>query len=87
MDDSSEHKKAKGTKMCVIKRRHIFENYKDCLFNEKKTFKKQQRFKKYYHDMYTEEINKVALREYKHLIRLQHFHKKHLLLKCVKMKW
>ena len=42
MDDSSEHKKAKGTKMCVIKRRHMFENYKDCLFNEKNTFKKQQ---------------------------------------------
>ena len=61
MDDSSEHKKAKGTKMCVIKRRHMFENYKDCLFNEKNTFKKQQRFKSYYHDMYTEEINKVAL--------------------------
>ena len=87
MDDSSEHKKAKGTKMYVIKRRHMFENYKDCLFNEKNTFKKQQRFKSYYHDMYREEINKVALREYKHLIRLQHFHKKHLLLKCVKMKW
>ena len=87
MDDSSEYKRAKGTKMCVIKRRHMFENYKDCLFNEKNTFKKQKRFKSYYHDMYTEEINKVALREYKHLIRLQHFHKKHLLLKCVKMKW
>ena len=87
MDDGSEHKKAKGTKMCVIKRRLMFENYKDCLLNEKNTFKKQQRFKSYYHDMYTEEIYKVALREYKHLIRSQHFHKKHLLLKCVKMKW
>ena len=39
----------------------MFENYKDCLFNEKAIFKKQQRFKSYYHDMYTEEINKVAL--------------------------
>ena len=61
MDDSSEHKKAKVTKKCVIKRRLMFENYKDCLFNEKTIFKKQQRFKSYYHDMYTEEINKVAL--------------------------
>ena len=61
MDDGSAHKKAKGTKKCVIKRRLMFESYKDCLFNEKTIFKKQQRFKSYYHDMYTEEINKVAL--------------------------
>ena len=61
MDDGSEHKKAKGTRKCVIKRRLMFENYKDCLFNEKAIFKKQQRFKRYYHDMYAEEINRVAL--------------------------
>ena len=40
MDDGSEHKKAKGTKNCVIKRKLMFENYKDCLFNEKNIFKK-----------------------------------------------
>ena len=61
MDDGSEHKKAKGTKKYVIKCRLVFENYKDCLFNEKTVFKKQRRFKIYYHDMYTEEINKVVL--------------------------
>ena len=61
MDDGSEYKKAKGTKMCIIKRRLVFGNYKDCLFNEKTIFKKQQRFKNYYHDIYTEEINKFAL--------------------------
>ena len=53
MDDASEHKKAKGTKRCVIKCRLMFENYKGCLFNENNIFKKQQRFKSYYHDMYT----------------------------------
>ena len=31
-----------------------------CLM-KKTIFKKQQRFKNYYHDMYTEEINKVVL--------------------------
>ena len=31
MDDGSENKKAKGTKMCVIKRKLKFENYKNCL--------------------------------------------------------
>ena len=40
MDDGSVHKKAKGTKKWVIKRRLMFENYKDCLFNEKTIFKK-----------------------------------------------
>ena len=29
MEDDSEMKKAKGTKKCVIKRRLMFENYKD----------------------------------------------------------
>ena len=35
MDDDSEKKKAKGTKKSVMKRRLMFENYKDCLFNDK----------------------------------------------------
>ena len=29
MDEDSENKKAKGIKRCVIKRRRMFENYKD----------------------------------------------------------
>ena len=40
MDDGSEKKKSKGTKKCVIKRRLMFENYKNCFFNEKTIFKK-----------------------------------------------
>ena len=31
IDDGSEDKKAKGTKMCAIKRKFNFENYKNCL--------------------------------------------------------
>ena len=38
----------------------MFENYKDCLFNEKTIFWKQQRFKSYYYDVFTKETNKVA---------------------------
>ena len=30
-DDSSEDKKAEDTKKCVIKRKHTFENYENCL--------------------------------------------------------
>ena len=61
MDDDSEKKKAKGIKRCVIKRRLMFENYKDSLFNNKTILKSQQRFKSDHHKVYTEEINKIAL--------------------------
>ena len=61
MDDASDKKKGKGTKTCATKRELMLENYKDCLFNEKTTFKKQKRFKSYYHDVFTEEIDKVVL--------------------------
>ena len=61
MDDGSDHKKAKGTKKCVIKQKLMFENYKDCLFNNKTVYRSQERFKSYYHVMYTEEVNKIVL--------------------------
>ena len=61
MDDRSDHKKAKGTKKCVIRQKLMFENYKDCLFNNKTAYRSQERFKSYYHDMYTEEVNKIML--------------------------
>ena len=61
MDDNGEQKKAKGTKECVIKRRLMFQNYTDCLFNNKITLKSQQRFKSDYHNVCTEQIYKIAL--------------------------
>ena len=60
-DDCKEDKKAKGTKTCVIKRKLEFNNYKDCLLNDKAVFKSQQRFKSEKHNVYTENINKIAL--------------------------
>ena len=39
MDDDSEHEKANVIKKCVIKGRLMFENYKDCLFNDTFTTK------------------------------------------------
>ena len=39
----------------------MFENYKNCLFNDKIILKSQQRFKSYNHEVYTEEVNKIAL--------------------------
>ena len=61
MDNDGEKKKAKGTKKCVIKLQLMFENYKGCLFNDKIISKSQRRFKSVYHNVYTEEINKIDL--------------------------
>ena len=61
MDDDSNNKKAIGTKNCVIKREIMFENYTDSLFNNNKILRSQLRFKSDHHNVYTEEINEIAL--------------------------
>ena len=91
IDDSSEDKKARDTKKCLIKRELKFENYKNCLEatqlekkvnylekneinidslrkghkefirNNKIILKTQQRFKSERHNVFTAEINKIAL--------------------------
>ena len=60
-DNCNEHKKSKGTKTCAIKQKTMFQNFKDCLLNNKNVYRSQQRFKSYNHDVYTEEVNKTAL--------------------------
>ena len=60
-DDCKEDKKAKGTKKCVIKRMIKFNDYKNCLLNGEVVLKSQQRFKSKGHDVYTENVNKIAL--------------------------
>ena len=71
-DDGSEHKKAKGTKKCIIKRELMFENYKHSLFNDKIILKSQQRIRSYYHEVCIEEVI-MMIKDYKHLIKLQRF--------------
>ena len=61
MDDDIKKKKAKGVKRCVIKRRLMLENYKDSLLNNKTIWKSQLRFKSDHHNVYKEEVNKIAL--------------------------
>ena len=60
-DDFKEDKKAKGTKKCVIKRMIKFDDYKNCLLNGVVVLKSQQRFRGKRDDVYTENINKIAL--------------------------
>ena len=50
-----------GTKKCVIKRMIKFNDYKNCFLKDKVLLKSQQRFISKKHDVYTENINKIAL--------------------------
>ena len=60
-DDGKEDKKAKGTKKCIIKKMIKFNDYKKCLLNDEIILKSQQRFISNKQDVYTENINKIAL--------------------------
>ena len=60
-DDGKEDKKAKRTKKCIIKKMIKFNYYKKCLLNNEVILKSQQRFISKKHDVYTENINKIAL--------------------------
>ena len=60
MEDDSEMKKDKGVKRCVVKRRLMFENYKDSLFNNETIMQSQLSFKSDHHNVYTKEVNKIA---------------------------
>ena len=60
-DDGKEDKKAKGTKKCIIKKMIKFNDYKKCLLNGEIILKSQQRFLSNKHDVYTEDVNKIAL--------------------------
>ena len=61
MNDNCEVKTSKGTKKCIIKRGTMFENYANCLCNDKIILKSQQTFKSDHHKVYTEEVNKITL--------------------------
>ena len=56
-----EMKKARSTKNCVVNIMLRFEDYKKCLFDNGKVLKSQQRFKSENLEVYTENINKIAL--------------------------
>ena len=39
----------------------MFQNFKNCLFNNKTVYRSQERFKSYNYDVYKEEVNKIVL--------------------------
>ena len=61
MDDGYSNKKAKGTKKCLIKRVLKFNDYTNRLLKNEIVFKSQRRFKSETHNVYIEEVNKIAL--------------------------
>ena len=61
MDDGGETKKCKGIKKQVVERSIMHEHYKTCLKTGKELLRKQNILRSYNHEVYTEEVNKVAL--------------------------
>ena len=56
-----EHKKCKGIKKSVTEKDISFEDYKDCLFGNVQLRRKMNVFRCHKHDIFSEEINKIAL--------------------------
>ena len=61
MDEGEEHKKCKGIKKQVVESNISHEDYKTCLRTGKEQLRKQNILRSYGHEVYTEEVNKVAL--------------------------
>jgi len=60
-EDSSEHKRCKGIRKNVVKKHITHDDYKNCLLNRKEQMRKMDVIRSHLHDVYTEEVNKVAL--------------------------
>ena len=61
MRDGSENKKCKGVTTNVTKRSIQFDDYRECLFSGKEQHRKINVIRSHCHEIYTEEINKIAL--------------------------
>ena len=59
--EGHEDKKCKGIKKCIIKKTLTFEDYKACLFNSDTIYRSQLMFRSIKHEIFTIEVNKVAL--------------------------
>ena len=61
MDNGVEGKKCKGISKTVTKNDIAFKDYKDVLFNQTTQMRKMNVIRSHKHEIFTEEINKVAL--------------------------
>ena len=60
-EDGGESKKCKGVKKQVVESSITHEDYKTCLTTGKEQLRKQNILRSYNHEVYTEEVNKIAL--------------------------
>ena len=76
VEESYEEKKCKGVKKAVIKKTISFNDYKNCLFDNKPAMRKMNVIRSHLHTMYTETVNKIALSPFddKRLIREDNIH-------------
>ena len=61
MLEGEESKKCKRVKKLLVKNSITHENYKNCLFTGKDQLPKMNVIRSHKHDIYTEEVNKIAL--------------------------
>ena len=61
MEDGKENKRCKGVKKQVVENTITHEDYKTCLRTGKEQLRKQNIIRSYEHEVYTEEVNKIAL--------------------------
>ena len=61
VEESYEEKKCKGVKKAVIKKTITFNDYKDCLFDNKPAMRKMNVIRSHLHTIFTETVNKIAL--------------------------
>ena len=61
MFEGEESKKCKGVKKSVVKKSVAHEFYKKCLFTGKEHLRKMNVIRSHMHEVYTEEVNKIAL--------------------------
>ena len=61
IEDGSLTKKCKGIKKNVVKKGIEFENYVECLFTGEKQMRTMKIIRSENHDIYSKEINKIAL--------------------------
>ena len=61
MEDGKENKRCKGVKKQVVESSITHEDYKTCLKTGKEQLRKQNILRSYEHEVFTEEVNKIAL--------------------------
>ena len=61
LEDGKDKKKCKGVKKSVVEKEIKFEHYKECLFSGEKQMRSMRTFQSELHDIYTKEVNKIAL--------------------------